>query len=45
MKGYVTVLCLPLLLGAAGATSATTAILVFNNSKETTANTQRGNQK
>src|SRR5947209_253468 len=39
MKGYVTALCLPLLLGAAAAASATTAVVDFNTPSMTTANT------
>ncbi len=40
MKGYVTALGLSLLLGAAGAASATTAVLDFNTPSMTTASTQ-----
>src|SRR6476660_9064360 len=40
MKGYLTALCLPLLLGAAGVAGATTVTLDFNDTKNSTANTQ-----
>src|SRR5207302_509190 len=40
MKGYVTALCLPLLLGAAGVAGATTVTLDFNDTKNSTASTQ-----
>jgi hypothetical protein len=39
MKGYATALCLPLLLGAAAAANATTAVIDFNTPSMTTANT------
>jgi hypothetical protein len=40
MKGYLTALGLSLLLGTAGAASATTATLDFNDTSKTTASTQ-----
>jgi Carbohydrate family 9 binding domain-like len=40
MKGYVTAFGLTLLLGAAGVASATTVTLDFNDTKNSTANTQ-----
>ena len=40
MKGYVTALCLPLLLGAAAAAHATSVVLDFNDTKNNTASTQ-----
>jgi hypothetical protein len=40
MKGYTTALGLSLLLGATGAASATTVTLDFNDTKNSTANTQ-----
>src|SRR5438270_6965789 len=40
MKGYVTALGLSLLLGAAGAASATSVTLDFNDTKNSTANAQ-----
>src|SRR5207248_8695181 len=40
MNGYTTALCLPLLLGLAGAANATSAVIDFNTPANTTAKTQ-----